>query len=64
MATTTTTTTTTTSSSSSTNTRMSSKAKEQMSIIVSYPELLSQEETMAKTPHNVTGWCLYLEHVD
>ena len=44
--------------------KMSSRVLKEMSIIASYPVLLSLEEQMVKTPFDVAGWCLYLQQID
>ena len=43
---------------------MSSRVLKDMSVIASYPVLLSQEEQMVKTPYDVMGWNLYLQQID
>ena len=43
---------------------MSSRVLKDMSVIASYPVLLSQEEQMVKTPFDAMGWYLYLQQID
>jgi len=38
--------------------------KESLEILLSYPQLIPYEESLFRTPYDVTGWMFYLETID